>query len=261
MPAPGSPIPRVNVLGVRISAVHMERALGEIEGWIERGERRYACACSVNDVMQARQDAGLRAALNGAGLATPDGMPLVWLARWRGFSDVSRVYGPDLMLALCERAARKGYSNYFHGGAYGVAEDLARALASRFPGLAVAGAPSPPFRPAKALEPPDAIEQINAARPDIVWVGLGSPKQVWWVAQHRALLDAPVLIAVGAAFDFHTGRLPQAPRWMQASGLEWAFRLAHEPRRLWRRYLIQNPLFIAFVLMQAAGFASFDADG
>lgn len=255
-----NPISRVNVLGVGISAINMNLALGEIERWIVERERQYVCACSANDVMHCQRDRELRTILNRAGLATPDGMPLVWLARVQGFNQVSRVYGPDLTLAVCQLSTQKGYSNFFYGGAPGVAEKLAHALTRRFAGLKVVGTHSPEFRPAKVLEDPGVIEKINAAKPDIVWVGLGAPKQDWWVSQHRPALDAPVLIAVGAAFDFHTGRVPQAPRWMQANGLEWFFRLMQEPRRLWQRYLIGNPLFLAYVLLQALGIVKFESD-
>lgn len=260
MPRPGSQVHRANILGVGISAINVDVALREIERWIVERERQYVCVCPVFTVMECRRDEHLRMLVNHAGLATPDGMPLVWLARAQGFTQVSRVYGPDLMLALCKLSAQKGYSNFFYGGAAGVAEELAQTMARRFPGLRIAGTHCPEFRPAKTLEEPTVIEKINAVEPDIVWVGLGSPKQDWWVGQHRPLLDAPVLIAVGAAFDFHTGRVPQAPRWMQANGLEWFFRLAQEPRRLWRRYLINNPLFIAYILMQALGLAKFEND-
>jgi N-acetylglucosaminyldiphosphoundecaprenol N-acetyl-beta-D-mannosaminyltransferase len=180
-------------------------------------------------------------------------MPLVWLSRLQGFHHVERVYGPDLMLALCERLAAKGYRHFFYGGAEGVPEQLASVLQKRFPGLQVAGTFSPPFRSLTADEDDRIVQMINAAAPDIVWVGLSTPKQERWMAGHRERLTAPVLIGVGAAFDFLTGRKPQAPRWMQRAGLEWLFRLLTEPRRLWRRYLINNPLFVALVVLQALG--------
>jgi N-acetylglucosaminyldiphosphoundecaprenol N-acetyl-beta-D-mannosaminyltransferase len=157
------------------------------------------------------------------------------------------------MLALCELSARRGYTHYFYGGAAGVAERLAQALQQRVPGLKVAGSYSPPFRPQVSLEASETIAQINASDPDIIWVGLGTPKQDLWMAAHRPLLKAPVIIGIGAAFDFHTGRIPQAPHWMQRNGLEWLFRLWQEPRRLWYRYLVYNPLFILLVLAQTFG--------
>ncbi len=195
----------------------------------------------------------MRRAVNGAGLATPDGMPLVWLGKWKSQLKVSRVYGPDLMLALCQLSVKGGYRHYFYGGDAGVPELLAKKLQARFPKLKIAGGHSPPFRPLSAAEDAQIVKQINQAGPDIVWVGLGTPKQDLWMAAHRAQLTAPVLIGVGAAFDFHTGKIPQAPRWMQQAGLEWLFRLWQEPRRLWYRYLVYNPLFILLVLAQILG--------
>ncbi|RMF26233.1 MAG: glycosyltransferase [Chloroflexi bacterium] len=245
--------PRVNILGVGISAINMAIALRIIEGWISRGEPHYVCVTPVHSVMECQRDPELRRIYNASGMTTPDGMPLVWLSRLYGYHHVDRVYGPDLMLALCERSIKRGYRHFFYGGAEGVPERLAARLQSRFPGLIVAGTYSPPFRPLRPDEDEQIVQLINETSPDIVWVGLGSPKQERWMAEHIDRLTAPVLIGVGAAFDFHTGRKPQAPRWMQRSGLEWLFRLLTEPRRLWRRYLINNPLFIALVVLQALG--------
>jgi N-acetylglucosaminyldiphosphoundecaprenol N-acetyl-beta-D-mannosaminyltransferase len=246
-------VPRANILGVGVSALNMAMALEIIEGWIERREPHYVCVTGVHGVMESQRDGELRRIHNRAGLVTPDGMPLVWLSRLQGFHHVERVYGPDLMLALCERSVAKGYRHFFYGGAEGVPEQLASVLQKRFPGLQVAGTFSPPFRSLTADEDDRIVQMINAAAPDIVWVGLSTPKQERWMAGHRERLTAPVLIGVGAAFDFLTGRKPQAPRWMQRAGLEWLFRLLTEPRRLWRRYLINNPLFVALVVLQALG--------
>ena len=195
--------------------------------------------------MESQRDDELRRIHETAGLVTPDGMPLVWIAHLLGHSHVERVYGPDLLLACCERSILRGYRHFFYGGAPGVGECLAARLGARFPGLSVAGLFSPPFRPLSADEDGALVDCINAARPDIVWVGLSTPKQERWMAAHVGRLDAPVLIGVGAAFDFHAGVKRQAPRWMQRSGLEWSFRLAMEPRRRWRRYLRNNPAFPA----------------
>jgi N-acetylglucosaminyldiphosphoundecaprenol N-acetyl-beta-D-mannosaminyltransferase len=175
----------------------------------------------------------------------------VWLSRLRGFRDVERVYGPDLLLACCDHSRVIGYRHFFYGGGPGVPELLSERLRARFPGLSVAGGFSPPFRELTPDEDAECVHRINAAHPDIVWVGLGTPKQERWMAEHRATLDAAVLIGVGAAFDFHAGLKRQAPRWMQRSGLEWLFRLLAEPRRLWRRYLRNNPLFVWHVLLQS----------
>jgi N-acetylglucosaminyldiphosphoundecaprenol N-acetyl-beta-D-mannosaminyltransferase len=187
--------------------------------------------CTTHTVLECHDAPDLAAIVNQAGMATPDGMPLVWLGRLRGHP-VERVYGPDLMLAVCERGQARGYRHFFYGGAEGVAETLAARLRARFPRLLVAGSYCPPFRPLTAAEEREVAAQINASGADIVWVGLGTPKQDYWVARFRPLLTAPVLIAVGAAFDFHAGRVRQAPRWMQRAGLEWLFRLTQDPRRL-----------------------------
>lgn len=243
--------PRVNILGVGISAVNLTSALEEIERWIEQGKRHYVCVTPVHGIMACHWEPDLRAIFNASGLTTPDGMPIVWLLRWLGHRQVARVYGPDLMLAVCQRSLSKGYRHFLFGGEHGVAEALKARLQERFPGLQVVGTLSPPFGRLEPEEDEEMVRRINEVRPDIVWVGLGCPKQERWMAEHRDRLKAPVLIGVGAAFDFLTGRKPQAPRWMQRAGLEWLFRLLTEPRRLWGRYLINNPLFVALVVLQA----------
>ncbi len=242
--------PRVNILGVGISAVNLAETVHQIDTWVGNKSRHYVNVCTVHTVMECRRNPELRKMVNKSALATPDGMPLVWLCHVYGHKDVSRVYGPDLMLAFCEYAVEKGYRHYFYGGAPGVAKELSSRMTSHYPGLCVVGSYSPPFRPAGSMEEPAVIELINSVSPDVVWVGLGTPKQDFWVAQHRPLLNAPVLIAVGAAFDIHAGTVPQAPVWMQRHGLEWFFRLIQEPRRLAYRYFIYNPIFILLVLMQ-----------
>jgi N-acetylglucosaminyldiphosphoundecaprenol N-acetyl-beta-D-mannosaminyltransferase len=241
---------RVNILGVGISAITPEGAVRQMSAWIEAKDYKYINVCTVHTVMECQRNPNLRDIVNRSGLATPDGMPLVWFCRCHGKKNVTRVYGPDLMLSFCEFSAIKGYRHFFYGGQPGVAQLLVNVLKKNYPRLQVAGAYSPPFRPTGTLEEPEVIKEINDARPDVVWVGLGTPKQDFWVSQHRPFLDAPVLVAVGAAFDFHTGRVPQAPSWMQRSGLEWLFRLLQEPRRLAFRYLVYNPLFIMHILLQ-----------
>jgi N-acetylglucosaminyldiphosphoundecaprenol N-acetyl-beta-D-mannosaminyltransferase len=243
-------IPRVNILGVGVSAIDMEMALRAIDEWITHRNPHYVCVTGVHGVMESQRDHTLRQIHNRAGMVTPDGMPLVWLSHLRGFRQVERVYGPDLMLAVSQRSVEKGYRHFVYGGAPGVAESLATRLQARFHGLQIVGIEAPPFRSLTPAEDRAVEERINAVRPDIVWVGLSTPKQERWMASHIGRLTAPVLIGVGAAFDFHAGRKKQAPRWMQHSGLEWLFRLATEPRRLWRRYLINNPWFLWLVLHQ-----------
>ena len=252
---------RVNVLGIGLSAITMADALAWIDHWIARRANQYICVTGVHGVMESQLDPALRVIHNRAGLVTPDGMPLVWISRLRGPRGVERVYGPDLMLACCESSVAKGYRHFFYGGATGVPERLSERLQKRFPGLQIAGQWSPPFRELTTLEEAELIERINAARPDIVWIGLSTPKQERWMARYVGRISAPVLIGVGAAFDMHAGVKKQAPRWMQRSGLEWLFRLGTEPRRLWRRYLINNPRFIWRVLMQSSGVVRHDLNG
>jgi N-acetylglucosaminyldiphosphoundecaprenol N-acetyl-beta-D-mannosaminyltransferase len=242
----GAP-PRVDVLGVGISCLDLPRAVEAIGRWIGSGDRQYVCVTGMHGVMESQRDPGLLDIHNRSGMTTPDGMPMVWAGRWAGAA-IERVYGPDLMEATFARAAEEGWSSYFLGGAPGVADALLAHLAERYPGLKVAGAACPPFRPLSAAEDRALVDEVNAARPDIVWVALGTPKQERWMAEHRPLLDAPVLVGVGAAFDLLAGTLPQAPRWMQRSGFEWAYRLAVEPRRLWRRYLLNIPRFAGGLL-------------
>ena len=241
---------RVDVLGVHVSAVDMGRALDVVTGWIRRGERRYVCITGVHGVIESLDDPALRRVHNDAGMVVPDGMPMVWSARYAGESDTGQVRGSDLMLQLCSRAAAEGWSVYLYGGAPDVLPVLADALRAHAPGLEVAGSFSPPFRPLTDDELHDVARRINAAAPDIVWVGLSTPKQERWMAEVRPLLDAPVLLGCGAAFDMNAGRLPQAPEVLRRAGLEWAFRVYREPRRLWRRYATAVPTFVLGVLRQ-----------
>jgi N-acetylglucosaminyldiphosphoundecaprenol N-acetyl-beta-D-mannosaminyltransferase len=241
--------PRYNVLGVGVSTLTLTQARDLIVA--ERGalRRGYVCVATVHGVMESQDDPELRRVYNEAWLVTPDGMPLVWL----GPRGVERVYGPDLMLAVCDAGRAVGLTHYFYGGAPGVGDELRANLTARFPGLNVVGVFTPPFR---ALEPAELATlqaDIQAKRPDIMWVGLGAPKQERFMARHWQQLEAGVLIGVGAAFDFHTGRTRQAPRWMQRSGVEWLFRMATEPRRLSSRYLRHNPRFVWHTLLQRLG--------
>jgi N-acetylglucosaminyldiphosphoundecaprenol N-acetyl-beta-D-mannosaminyltransferase len=236
--------PRIDVLGVGVSAINLGQALAIIDGWIARRESHYVCVTGVHGIMESQRSDDLRKIHNSAGLVTPDGMPLVWLGRLRGFQHVDRVYGPDLMLAACDRSVARRYSHFFYGGGDGVADRLAARLSARYPGLRVAGTCTPPFRRLTPEEDGDVVRRINEANPDVVWVGLSTPKQERWMHEHSARLNAPVLVGVGAAFDFHAGLKRQAPFWMQRSGLEWLFRLITEPRRLGPRYLVNNPAFV-----------------
>ena len=235
---------RVDVLGVEVSAIDMEAAVANISAWIDAGQREYVCVTGVHGVIESQGDRSLIEIHNRAGMVTPDGVPLVWCGRYAGAESMSRVYGPDLMLATLEASVARGWRHFFYGAAPGVVEELSERLTGRFPGLNIVGTFSPPFRDLTDAETTDVATRINTARPDIVWVGLSTPKQERWMARFRDLLDSPVLIGVGAAFDMHAGRLRQAPVGMQRAGLEWLFRLIMEPRRLWRRYLKIVPTFL-----------------
>jgi N-acetylglucosaminyldiphosphoundecaprenol N-acetyl-beta-D-mannosaminyltransferase len=235
---------RVDVLGVGISAIDPTDALGEVTRWIDDGLQHYVCVTGVHGVMESQGDPELLRIHNESGLTTPDGMPMVWAARMAGAKNTQRVYGPDLMLAVCERAAERGWGCFLYGATEEVLEQLRSNLSDRYPGLPIVGTHSPPFRALTPEEDEAVVRQINESGAQIVWVGLSTPKQERWMASHIGRLNASALFGVGAAFDMHAGNLRQAPRWMQRSGLEWLFRLASEPRRLWRRYAVNNPRFV-----------------
>ncbi len=239
------------ILGVRISAVNLDAADRIIDGWVQGRERRYVCIAPVSTVMTCQDDPEYKRVINNADMVTPDGMPIVWLVRRRGFQDVSRTYGPDLMPLICGRGQERGTRHYFYGGSPETLAKLTARLQERYPRIRIAGQDSPPFRPLTFEERREALDRINASGADILWVGLGSPKQDFWISQNRDKLSVPVLIGVGAAFDFLAGTKKQAPRWMRQSGLEWIFRLGCEPRRLWKRYVIGNPRFIWLLLREA----------
>ena len=252
---------RVTILGVPVSTVDKSSAVTTIGRWISdrrfggavRGTARYVCACDVHNVMRAQTDSLHMRALRNADMIVPDGAPLVWVSRLRGERGVGRVAGADLLSAICERSIREGWSHYFYGGEPGVAGQLAQRLAERFEGLNVAGTECPPFRPMSPEEVERDIARINNSGADIVWVGLGCPKQEIWMLEHQARLQGRVVVGVGAAFDFHSGRIERAPAWMRDHGLEWLHRLLSEPQRLWRRYLVLAPKFVALSLAETVG--------
>lgn len=242
--------PRYRVIETKIAAFQLDDAVDLFLAAPASGDRLRAHFCTTHTLVEASGNPRLREALNHVdAVASPDGMPLVWVGRAMG-RQVGRVCGPDLMPLLIDRARQQGARHFFYGGAPGVAEALAARLTERFPGMIVAGTYSPPFRPLTADEDAAEIELINAARPDYVWVGLGSPKQDLWIDDHRTRLDASVLFAVGAAFDFHSGGLRRAPIWMQRTGTEWLYRLLAEPRRLLRRYTVVNTKFVLLLARQ-----------
>jgi N-acetylglucosaminyldiphosphoundecaprenol N-acetyl-beta-D-mannosaminyltransferase len=236
---------------VQLAVSDYAEVIDWMEAVIEAGARAYVTAAAVNLVMSAREDPAAREALLGATLAVPDGQPLVWALRALGNSSATRVYGPDLMVGFCARAAQRAIPMYLYGGRTPEAlAVLERRLCERFPGLRIVGGYSPPFRELTAEEEAQVSNAIDASGAAVVWVGTGQPKQEKWMAKMRPRLAAPLLVGVGAAFDFHAGLVSQAPPWMQRNGLEWAYRLAREPRRLWRRYARYNPRFLAGFLRQ-----------
>ena len=239
-------IEKVNVLGIGISVLDQDRAREFLFEAVRNGRRGYVTITGVHGVSEAQKDPELREIFHRALLVTPDGMPMVWMGKLQGHHSIRRVYGPDLMLNLCEHSVAEGLSHFFYGGVPGMAEELKRKLEARFPGLKIVGTCTPPFHPLNDAELHDLQERVRVARPDFFWVGLSTPKQERFMAQHMSNLpETKIFIGIGAAFDLLTGRVRQAPRWMQSAGLEWFFRLIQEPRRLAKRYLVNNPLFIA----------------
>jgi N-acetylglucosaminyldiphosphoundecaprenol N-acetyl-beta-D-mannosaminyltransferase len=234
---------RIDILGVDVSAINLDDAVATIECWIGECSRNYVCITGVHGVMESRRDERLREIHNRAGMVTPDGMPLVWFSRLAGKTHMERVCGSDLMRKMTAVSSRRGYRQFYYGGGEGVADRLREALVHEHPTLKVVGTLCPPFRALTPQEDQAAVDAINAERPDIVWVGLSTPKQELWMASHLGRVDAPVMVGVGAAFDFLAGTKHQAPLWMQRNGLEWLFRLLSEPRRLWRRYAYIVPGF------------------
>jgi len=250
---PAEKIDRVNVLGVGVSALNLDSASDFLIRAAQSKRKGYVCVTGVHGVSEAQNDPAFRQILNSSLLNTPDGMPMVWMGRLQGQHHMDRVYGPDLMLRLCELSVSTGLKHFFYGGAEGVTELLKQRLVQRFPALQVVGTYTPPFRALNAEEEQHLAELVAKTQPHFFWVGLSTPKQEKFMASYVNRLDAAVFLGVGAAFDFHAGRVRQAPRWMQRSGLEWFFRLCTEPRRLWKRYLKNNPLFVGRAFCQLTG--------
>jgi N-acetylglucosaminyldiphosphoundecaprenol N-acetyl-beta-D-mannosaminyltransferase len=246
-------LPRFNVLGVSLCAMNLRVATEVVLAAVRERRKGYVCVTGVHGVMEAQDDPDFRQILNAAFLNTTDGMPLVWLGRHYIGSEVERVYGPDLMLEIFAATQRGEATHFFYGGAPGVAEELREKLEARFPGVRVVGTFTPPFRALDVNEEAALIALLHERKPDLMWVGLSTPKQERFMAEYLPKLDATVLLGVGAAFDFHSGRVSQAPRWMRRSGLEWFYRLCTQPRRLARRYLVNNPRFVWRVAGQLLG--------
>lgn len=241
--SPGSEAVKFPVLGIGVDAVQIPDTITILERWIaERTGSHYVAVTGMHGISEAVSDPNFRSALKAASLVVCDGMPLVWLGRLHGHDLRRRVYGPELMATFCSTTGAR-YRHFFYGGAQGVPEHLAEVMQSQH-GIQVVGTYSPPFRPLTPEEDKEIVAMIEAARPDVLWIGLSTPKQERWMYEHCDKLSVPAVLGVGAAFDLNTGRLSQAPSWMRENGLEWAFRLFAEPRRLWRRYLINGPIFV-----------------
>jgi N-acetylglucosaminyldiphosphoundecaprenol N-acetyl-beta-D-mannosaminyltransferase len=252
------------VAGVYISKVNYAGVVDTVRGWIAQTRQnadapaRYITVTSVHGIVTARKDAEVLRILNGAAMATSDGMPVVWAMRSFGVKDQQRVYGPTLMLELCRDAAERGHNVFLYGSSPRCVEQLRDNLGAQFPGLPVVGAYSPPFRPLTPEEDAGIIEKIRDSGAEIVFVGISTPKQEKWMAEHVPSLPGVIMVGVGAAFDFHAGLLRQAPPWMQRNGLEWFYRLCAEPKRLWRRYVLETPRFLPLWALQKLGWMRFD---
>ncbi len=250
---------RVNVLGVGVHAVNMERALSVLDSALANSRKGYICVTGVHGVMEAQRDPSFRAILNQSLLTTPDGVPTVWVGRVAGFSQMGRVFGPDFMLEVCARSVSKGWTHFLYGGEPGVAEHLKETLELRFPGLRLTGTYTPPFRPLSPQERVELQKMVARVSPDIFWVGLSTPKQERFMAEYLPELDTKVMIGVGAAFDLHTGRIKDAPAWIKNHGLQWLHRLCQDPGRLWKRYLRNNPEFLFRITFQLLGLTKYES--
>jgi N-acetylglucosaminyldiphosphoundecaprenol N-acetyl-beta-D-mannosaminyltransferase len=256
-----APPPRVNILGVGVHALNLRSAVLVLQNAIASRTKGYVCVTGVHGVSEAQTDPAFRAILNHAFLNTPDGMPLVWIGRSSGHQEMERVYGPDLLLEVCKASQWTRWRHFFYGGGPGTAEALAAVLQSKFPRMQIVGTHTPPFRPLTPAELKEFQAQIAAVRPDIIWVGLSTPKQENFMASTLSSLDVPIMIGIGAAFDLISGKVRQSPRWIQRSGFEWLYRLIQEPRRLWKRYLKNNPLFVYRLFLQLTGLRRYPLDG
>jgi len=237
----------VYILGVNIAETNLQKACQKISEWIDNKEKKYVCIAPASTIVDCQENESYKKVINSSGMTTPDGMPLVWIGKAKGV-DIERTYGPDLLQAMNKLSEDKGYRNYFYGGTQESIELFVSKMKEMYPKLNIVGSVAPPIRKINEIESDETLSKINEAKPDILWVGLGSPKQDFWMKQNRGKLSVPVMIGVGAAFDFISGMKPQAPSWMQKSGLEWLFRLSCEPSRLWKRYLIGNTKFLYLVL-------------
>jgi len=242
-----------DVLGVMVSALDLKRAVELADRWVAAGRPGYVCLTGVHGVMEAQSDGELCRILNGAVINAPDGMPMTWMGHRQGFREMNRVFGPDFMSEMCQLSIDRGYRHFLYGGEHGVADQLRETLEGRFAGLQIVGTYTPPFRSLTREEEEDVFTRVRESRPDIVWVGLSTPKQERFMAQYVDRLQVPLLVGVGAAFDYHTGRIRDCSDLIKRSGLQWLHRLMQDPRRLWRRYLRNNPAFLWHAAWQISG--------
>jgi N-acetylglucosaminyldiphosphoundecaprenol N-acetyl-beta-D-mannosaminyltransferase len=248
----------VNILGLRVDAVNMTRAVDAIESAVTKKQKGYVCVAGVHGVMEAFRNHDLALVFANAFLVVPDGVPTVWIGHLQGLRHMQRVFGPDLMLELISRSQATGFSHFLCGGNYGVAEELRLCLLKQFPRAKIVGTYMPPFHNLPSEEENQFVERLTDLRPDIVWVGLSTPKQENFMARLMPRLSPMVMIGVGAAFDFHTGRIKDSPGWVKRSGLQWFHRLIQEPSRLWKRYLVNNSQFLYHIAMQLTGLEHFE---
>jgi N-acetylglucosaminyldiphosphoundecaprenol N-acetyl-beta-D-mannosaminyltransferase len=239
-----------NVLGINVSAIDLDRAVEMADRWIAAENRGYICVTGVHGIMEAQSDSELRHILNNAFINAPDGTPMSWVGRLQGFNKMDRVFGPDLMASLCQISIERNYRHFLYGGESGVAELLKQRLESKFPGLQIVGTYTPPFRNLTDEEEEEVFRQVQELQPHILWVGLSTPKQERFMARYVDRLQVPLMVGVGAAFDYHTGRISDCSDWIKRAGLQWLHRLLQDPGRLWKRYLKNNPAFLWQIALQ-----------
>jgi N-acetylglucosaminyldiphosphoundecaprenol N-acetyl-beta-D-mannosaminyltransferase len=250
-------ISQANILGIRVDAIDMDSAVAGIQSALNLHCKGYICLCGVHGVMQAQEDAEFYTALANALMVCPDGMPTVWAGHFQGFKQMKRVFGPDLMIEIISRPEFVDCTHFLCGGDYGVAENLRACLTARFPHVQIVGIYTPPFRAMDDKDECKVREMVANCHPDIMWIGLSTPKQELFMARYLPLLDTTLMIGVGAAFLFHTGKIRDSPSWVKRAGFQWFHRLLQEPSRLWRRYLFSNPKFIAKLALQLVGFKQY----
>lgn len=255
-----TPGKELNVLGTFISCLNLKSATNAVRQWIRTSAGEFVTITGVHGVIESVLSDEIREAHRNAVASMPDGMPLSWFGWIKGCKNMDRVYGPDLMLSVLEMCEKEGFRSFFYGGHEGVPEKLAESLKVKLPKLKIAGTFSPPFRPLQKEEESSIINSINKTNPEIVWIGLSTPKQELLMNKWKGRIKAPLMIGVGAAFDFLSGGKKQAPRWIQRSGLEWFFRLCSEPQRLWKRYFFIVPAFLILAFLQLTGLRNFDKD-